>query len=361
MEEPTPNKKILEDIESDIFQQSLVIKAFFLLAVVFTLYFASVLLVPIFLAFLLYFLLIPIVKFLKRNLRIPEAFGSALVILGLLFILGYGFYYLSLQMQEWISKGPEIINTFNQRVSTLAYFLRKPIEFFSSFSQSIKNTLNLSFNPKEPTSLLGIFFSNTWSFLVEFFIMLTVLYFLMASKNFFLTKIVKILLHVKRKKEANVIVDQIEEEIWHYLFIRTMINIGVAIIVSLIFWFFNLPNPILWGILVGILEYIPFIGAAISTIIILFISVISFDNPWTMFLPTITFIIFIALEGNFLFPYLLGRTMTINQVTVVLSIFFFGWIWGFIGSFLAIPLLTTIKIFLNNINEDNFMNELLEE
>lgn len=332
-----------------------------ILATFYTLYFASSLLVPIFLAFLLYFLLIPIVIFLKNRLHIPPVIGSALLILVVLFIVGYAFYFLSLEARGWASKGPDIAKVLHERINALASFFKRPIEFLSAIFEDISNSLNLPVTPSAQASLFSVTFTNAWSFFIEFFIMLIVLYFLLASKNFFLTKIVKVLLHIRRQKEANEIIQRIESQVWHYLFIRTITNVGVAVIVTLMLWLLGLPNPLLWGIMAGILEYMPFIGAFISTVIIFLVSLITFDTTWRILLPPIAFVIFITLEGNLFVPYLLGRRFTMNKVAIVFAIFLFGMLWGVMGSFLAIPLLMIVKIILDNIDEDNFLNKLLEE
>ncbi len=351
----------LKSLQEIVFHQSSAVKLLLVLATFYTMYFTSDLLVPIFLAFLTSFLTIPIVNFLREKLHIPSAIGSALIVLLILFIVGYGFYFLSSQAQEWASSGQEIINVLNQRINALTSLFKKPMKVLATIFQDIESSLNLSVNQSISANLFNIVFTNTWTFLMEFFMTLIFLYFLMASKNFFLTRIVKIVLHTKREKEADAIVWQIESEVWLYLFVRTMTNIGVAIIVSAMLWAFNLPNPILWGVMAGILEFIPFIGALISTTVILLISVVSFENIWDILLPPLSFFVFISLEGNLFVPYMLGRSMTMNKVAVVFSIFLFGWIWGVVGSFLAVPLVMTIKIILDNINIDNFMNDFLEE
>ncbi len=355
-------RSTLKNIEFILFDQSIVTRSLFVLAIFYTLYFAANLLVPICLAFLLYFLLYPIVNFMQKKAFIPRSLGSAIVILILLFCIAFAFYFLSAEAQGWIDMGPAVFVSINQKIMTLTSYLREPLQFISSISESISQSLNISGSKAAaPTNFFGLIFSNTYQFLVEFFMLLIVLYFLLAAKNFFLTKIVKVLLHLKRKKEANIVVQQIEEQVWKYLFVRTVANIGVAIFVSLMLWAFQLPSPILWGVMAGILEFIPFVGAVISTFVILLVCLLSFDSGLHILLPPICFAVFVSLQGNLYVPYLLGKSMTINQIAIVFSIFLFGSLWGVMGSFLAIPLLMTIKIIMDNVNEDNFLKELLSE
>jgi predicted PurR-regulated permease PerM len=351
---------ILKKINSTLFDHFIVTRSFFVLALIYTLFFAREVVVPIFLAFLLYFLLFPIVNFLKNKLHIPRSLGSALILIILLIILGYAFYFLYSLSKDWVNNAPHILGVVNQKLEALTSWLKKPFELLSAVSHRIESSLNLS-GMNIGTSWFSIIFSNTWEFFIEFFMTLIILYFLLASKTFFLTKIIKLLLKLKQDKEAQAVVRQIEKQVWNYLFYRTMINIGVAIVVSLMLWAFQLPDPLLWGIIAGILEFIPYIGALISLILIFFVSLISFNSLWHILLPSVSFLVFISLEGNFLVPYVLGRSMIINKVAVVFSIFFLGWIWGVIGSFLAVPLLITIKIIFDNLNADSFVNKLLEE
>lgn len=332
--------------------QSVALDGLFLIAIFFVLYFARELFLPIFFAFIFYFLLYPIVAFLKRTCYIPKFLGAVIIILVLLFILSYGIYYLSREAKEWIDNAPHLEQILNQRLAKVSDFIKRPFPILGEI-------LHGSTGPNVQPGWINTIFSNTWNLLIEFFAMLILLYFLLASENFFLKKIISALVTSHKKREANAVVMQIEQEVWKYLFTRTLINIGVAIFVSLMLWAYRIPNPILWGVMAGILEFIPFIGGCISLIVITIVCIVSFDNIWHIILPPISFFVFISLEGNLLVPYVLGRSFVLNQVAVILAIFLMGWMWGAMGTFLAIPLLMTMKIIYDNINKNNLLNELI--
>lgn len=354
------NMSILKTIDSTLDEQAISIKGLFILALFYTLYFARELILPILFSLVFYFLLYPSVSYLKNKLRIPRFIGALIVLLTLLGIIGFGFYYLSIQAKEWIKSVPDLITSLNKKLDSFEFFFRNPLKIFSYLSDFLENTLHLSTNFSVEQSWTGIVFTSTWQFLIACAISLTLLYFLLASENIFLSKVIKVFSGVRQKK-ADTIVQQMEDEIWKYLFTRTMMNVGVAVTISLLLYLFGVPYPILWGVMAGVLEFIPFIGAMISLIVITIVSIVSFENVWHILSVPFLFFLIISIEGNFLVPYIMGQSLILSQVSIVLGVFIFGWIWGVWGAFLAIPLMMIIKIISQHLSKEDSTTELLEE
>lgn len=342
-------------------KESTASRGIFVLALILFLYYASSLLVPLFLAFLFYFLFNPFVRFLRYQFYIPLYVGSAIAILILLIIVGIGFFYLSLEIKSFINNEQMIISGLTRKIELFSNFLKRPIEIFTDLKERIKYLLNLSIQPNVTPNIFGSLFSNTYEILLELGMWIILLYFLLASGDIFLNKIIKSLLATTRKSDAIKIARLIEVEVWRYLFLRTVINLGFGVVVSLFLYLFGFPNPLFWGLLAGILEFIPFIGAGISLVLILIVSILSFENIWYILSVPFIFFVLVSIEGNFIAPYVMGRSLVLNKVALVLGIFFFGWTWGVLGTFLAVPLMMTFKIILENVDQNHFLNEILSE
>ncbi len=121
----------------------------------------------------------------------------------------------------------------------------------------------------------------------------------------------------------------------------------------------GMPNPLLWGAMVAFLNYIPFIGHTVSTIVIAVVALLSFDELAKALIPPGIFIVLAALEGNLVTPMILARRLTLNPVAVVAALLIWGWLWGIVGLLLAVPLLVVIKIACDKIEPLNPIGEFL--
>ena len=356
----------INNIQSSLGIQSTATMGLFIITLFYSLYFTRELLLPIILAVLLYFLLHPFVQAVKK-LHIPSQIGATLVLLTFMVIISLGFYSLSHQADAWMDKAPEIFNTADHKMENLLAFMKKPIDIASKMKEQITSLMNFSGSEDiqsvkiTQSYYLGFIFSNTWKFFIGFGMSVILLYFLLASESYYLDKVISSLSGIKQQKAATLIVKETQEKIWNYLFARTMINVGVAIVVSIVMYLIGMPNPILWGAIAGIFEFIPFLGALISLTIVTVVSIVSFGSLFHIIAAPFSLFAILTIEGNFIAPYIFGRSLTLNTIAVILSIFFFGWIWGILGTLLAIPMIMTIKIFMDNIRPSSFVSRVLSD
>jgi predicted PurR-regulated permease PerM len=180
-------------------------------------------------------------------------------------------------------------------------------------------------------------------------LLLILLYFLLAYDGVFLMKLIKLLPTLSDKKRAVSIANDIEAHVSRYLATVTIINICLGIAVGTIVGLLGLRNPILWGVMVAVLNFIPYLGALTGIICMTLGAVLSFDSfTYALIFPA-SYLILATLEGNFITPMVMGRSLTLNPVMVLLSLTFWGWMWGIAGIILAVPILAAFKIFCGHI------------
>jgi len=197
-------------------------------------------------------------------------------------------------------------------------------------------------------ALAESFLTQTPEFIASAVVMLILLYFLLAYDGVFLTKIVKAIPRLADKKRAVSMVREIEMQISRYLLTITLINIGLGISVGITVHFLGLRNPLMWGVLVALLNFIPYLGALAGIIFMTLGAVLSFDSlGYAMIFPA-SYLIIATLEGNFITPMVLGRSLTLNPVVILIALAFWGWMWGISGMILAVPILATFKIFCDH-------------
>lgn len=342
-------RKLGEALRDRIEIRSIAITGLFVLAVFYTLYFAKGFLLPIVLAVLLDFLLSPLIRTLKR-IRIPEPLGAALVILLLLGAVGAGAYGLAEPARVWMAKAPQSIAKVQARLRDL----RKPVEQVTRTAEQVEAATSVSKGGPPEVVLRGPrlserLFGTTQSLLTGAMETVILLYFLLAAGDLFLQKLIKVLPQFRDKKTAVSIARETEASISTYLFTVAMVNVGLGIAVTLVMLLIGMPNAILWGVLAGLAEFIPYVGATAMLAILSLAGLVTFPTVGHALLVPGAYLAVNLLQSNFVSPMVLGRRLTLNPVAILIGLVFWWWIWGVGGAFIAVPLLATFKIFCDHI------------
>ena len=178
---------------------------------------------------------------------------------------------------------------------------------------------------------------------------LLLLYFLLASGDLFVDKLLGVLPRREDRGCAIDIVSGIEQQLSLYLFQTIVIQSALGLCLWLALWTLGMPNPGLWAIAAAVLQIIPYIGGLVVLLLIAIVAAVSFDQSWAMAGPVLAYLLLTTLKG-FLAPVFLGRQLVLNPVAVVVSLVFFGWMWGLMGTLLAVPLLASFKILCDHID-----------
>ena len=339
---------------SDLLQGPFDIKSFaltglFVLAVFYTMYFMRAMVLPLVLAILLSYLLAPLVRLLVR-IRVKAPFGAAVVLFSLLGLVIYATSRLAEPATGWLEKAPYSLQQLKQKLLPL----KKPIEKVARAGDEIEKLTSPDEAPAKTvvvkrSALTEAFLTQTPEFIASSVVMFILLYFLLAYDGVFLAKITKSIPRLTDKKRAVSIVREIEMQISRYLLTITVINIGLGTAVGLTVYFLGLPNPIMWSVLVVVLNFVPYLGATTGIVCMTLGAVLSFDSlGYAMVFPA-SYLLLAALEGNFITPMVLGRSLTLNPVVILIALTFWGWMWGIFGMILAVPILATFKIFCDHI------------
>lgn len=106
----------------------------------------------------------------------------------------------------------------------------------------------------------------------------------------------------------------------------------------------DMPNPVLWGVMAGLLNFVPYLGAIVGTGVVALVAVLTFDDVGRVLIPPVSYLALTSLEGQFITPTILGRRLRLNPVVIFVWLVFWGWIWGVPGALVAVPMLAAFKI-----------------
>jgi len=355
-------RKLAAFLQGPLDVRSLSLSVLMIIALGATLFVARAVLMPIVLALLLSFLLAPAVQGLTQ-LRLPEPLGAAMVLLAILGVVGLGTYGLWEPATQWIQQLPKSVRQIEakmrpvqQSVEELSETTKKVEEMTQVGSGTAPTTVEV--NVQRP-NLTGTVINQTLSLLATVGAVTILLYFLLASGDLFLLKLVRILPRLEDKKIAVAIVREVRHDISRYLLTITLINAGLGLAVGITMSWLGMPNPVLWGVMTGCFNFIPYLGAVSSAIILTLVALLTFDGLDRALLVPSMFMGLTTLEGFFVTPMIVGHRLTLNPVAIFIWLTFWGWLWGVPGMLLAVPLLATLKIVCDHIQPLNSVGEFL--
>jgi len=330
------------------------------------LYFARPVILPVFLACVAAMTLKPLVRWLSYC-HIRPALAAAVVLSVLMTAAGVGFFHLGRPAMAWVNDAPEHMTRLRQRVQKI--FPRA-----ARISQAATAVNNLGATDEEkkeeqekaPTVEVkdnrgtGSFMNWTGTFLAGVGETLVLLYLLLASGDLFLQKLVHVIPTLRDKKRAVEISHEMQQNISNYLFSVSLINIGLGSVVSAGLYFMGVPDAAMWGILVAVLNFVPYFGPVAGVILLASVGLLTFDTSlWQALLPPAWYLLLHLLEANFITPVLLGRRFTLNPVVIFVSLIFWTWLWGVPGSLLSVPILVSIKVVCDRVPAMSHVSELL--
>jgi predicted PurR-regulated permease PerM len=335
----------------------------FLFAFLAVLYVAAEIILPVVLAIILKLLLQPLVRLLER-IHVPRGIAAAFSVLLVLAVLAGTFSALAGPAASWAGKLPEAIPKLRESLS----FLNRPFDAVQSMMHQLDSLGGFGGDsggqaqaPQiHSSSMIGVLFSGTASATAGLFTTLLVLFYLLVSGETFMRRFVEILPRFRDKRQAVEISLHVERDISAYLLTVSLINGLVGVATGCVMWLCGVTNPVLWGVLAFMLNFVPILGPMIGIVLFLMASVLSLGVTWWALLPVGLYFAVHVLEGEMATPMLLARRFTINPVAVILALIFWYWMWGVTGAILAVPMLAITKIICDELRPLKALGHFLE-
>ena len=331
----------------------------FVLAFTAALRVGSSLVLPIVWDALLALLLAPAVNWLSRR-RCPPAIAAGLVMLLLIGTVGTSVYLLSGPATSWIGRAPETLQQAERKLRRVT----RGLEQLQETAEAVEGVAQGG-QPRRraaETAPAGGLFAKLSGTTVAFAGSLATVtfltYFLLAMGHRFREKLDDILPSGHRE-EVSAAIGEMQEQMSHYLALSTAINIGVGVVTWGLMTLLGMPNPALWGMLAGVLNFIPYLGALITLAVILLAGLVSLDTTGQAFLAAGAFFVVNLIEANIVAPLLMGRRVPLNPVAIFGGLLFWGWLWGITGAILAVPLMACMKVMADRIEPLKPLGEML--
>jgi predicted PurR-regulated permease PerM len=315
-----------------------------LLAIATTLVLARSLFIPLVLAGFIALGLNPIVAGLHR-IYVPRPVGSLLVMVALAAALTGSVIGLSAPATAWLKDAPIAMRDVGYKVKRLT----RPITRVShAASQSLAGIGVVSQPTNHPPPPGGFsvdkLVQSAPSIAVAVLTVALLVFFFLSYGRNVAAHLVTAMPGFSYRRVALGLIRGIQEEFSRYLLTVTLINIALGLITAAILWALDMPDPLLWGGLVTLLNYMPYVGAVTNTLLLLTVGLLNFNDPLHALAPAACFAVLAALEGNVITPMIMGRRMRLSPLAILVWLLIWGWMWGIPGALLAVPMLTCLKL-----------------
>lgn len=293
-------------------------------------------LLPLTLSIILALILRPLHLALQR-LHIHQVL-SALLILGMLLgLTGGAISWLAPPAMRWLEGMPDNLLLVQDKIKEMMEPLAKLMRVAEVVDQAAvteNNALEVQLKEAWLSELAMKGVKNFIAYAALTFILL----FLVLGYGDLLVK------RAVQRHSAAGFIGNASSKISRYLATITIINTVLGAAIGTAMYILRMPNAALWGVMGGLLNFVPYIGAVMGTIVVSLVAILSFDSLTHIMLVPISYYILTATEGSIITPIILGKRFRINPLVLVVWLMIWGWFWGIVGALIAVPVLIVIKI-----------------
>jgi predicted PurR-regulated permease PerM len=316
----------------------------FVLAMLYSVHVARPVLLPVVLAALLAILLVPVAAAFGR-IGLPRVAGAGITVVLLIAIIAWGAFTLAGPASDWLADAPELLREVQVEIESLRGRVRQVSEAAEEVGEITRGGAaeapRVSVEGDAPAEILVRGATGITTTIV---LTLALVFFLLASGRLFLLKLMRVLPGYRARKRALVSATAIRRNLSTHLLTVTAINTVLGIAVGIALGIVGVPNPVLWGVMAGVLNFVPYLGAMFGIAVVGAVAITTMDSIGVALLAPLVYLVLTGLEGIIITPAILGARLRLNPLAILLGVMLWGWLWGMPGALLAVPILTTLKV-----------------
>lgn len=318
----------------------------FVIAMLWCAYVAQPVIVPVLLAWTMATIVLPLVKWMEER-GLPRGLAVLAVTLMLLAVIVSLLVLLSTPIAYWLGRASEVGALLRQKLQSMSQPLALLEELRRAISVIGASEPTLKVEQQSATVVTTIFSVLTPA-VSQFILFVGALLFYLVYQQRLRNAAVYFLRNRSARLAALRTLSAIDESMTTYFGTFTIVNLCLGMVTIALTWAVGLPNPLLWGVLAGLLNYIPYIGPAIVVCTLGIVGLLHYPSVGEAAVAPLAYLPIVAAEGQFLTPALMGRRLELNPFAVFLAIAFCTWMWGPVGAFLAVPLQMALTVALGH-------------
>jgi predicted PurR-regulated permease PerM len=320
----------------------------FVIALLWATYVARPVIVPVLLAWVIATIVLPIVTWLYTH-KIPRVVAVLAVTLALLVLMVSLLLLLSTPVTFWLGRATELSVLVKQKLQTM----NQPLAMLDEARKALNAIAAGGTQPamkveQESATLVTTVFAVLTPAVTQFVLFIGALIFYLIYQTQFRNTVVLLFPDRDVRLTTLHILSDVDENMTKYFGTFTVVNLCLGAATVLLTWTVGLPNPLLWGVLAALLNYIPYIGPSIVVVTLGVVGLLTYPTLGEALIAPLIFLGIVTIEGQFLTPAFMGRRLELNPFAVFLAVAFCTWLLGPIGAFLAVPLLMAAAVTLGH-------------
>ncbi|MFC3713936.1 AI-2E family transporter [Sphingoaurantiacus capsulatus] len=333
------------------------------LALPFALRAGAIFFMPVMVAIVITLMLAPAQDWMERH-KLPPGLSALIVLMAFLFVANVTLVAIVLPATQWVQLLPSRLPQVRENLAPI-------LEAFASLErlmEQISGVLTSKAAPHQaevvvntPNSAFELLTGSAPAALVQLMFAILLVYFLLAAYTRMRERTIRNRSSLSGSLRVARLIRDIVQNTASYLLTITMINVSMGAVVAFAMWMLGMPTPLMWGGFAALLNFVPYLGPVIASGLIAFGGLLAFNDPWTALMPAAVFILIHTLEANVVTPSLVGKRLEINPLAILISLSFWGWVWGTVGALIAVPLLIMFKVILDRVGSPDILGFLFDE
>jgi len=343
---------------------ALIVGAAFLLALPFALRAGAEFFLPVTAALVIAIALVPVLEWLERR-RVPSSLAAFVCVVLFLTIANIAVAAIVFPATQWVRMLPERIGRIRTSLgplidaySNLQHFID---DLVHEFGRAGPGVVAQTVTVDTPNSLLQIIATSAPFAAVQMFFAVLVIFFFLAGWTRMRKRTIVGRSSFDGAMTTARVIQQVVDSTSAYLGTITIVNLGMGTVVAGVLYLLGMPTPLMWGGIVALLNYIPYLGPIASAVLLALGGLMTFTDPWFALLPAVSFVAVHLVEANIVTPTVVGRRLTINPLMILLALSFWAWVWGTTGALLAVPLLIILRTIFDAAGKPDIAGFLFEE
>ncbi len=307
--------------------------------------------------------LVPMLEWLERR-GLPSGLSAISCVIVFLVAANVAVASILVPATAWFALLPDRIGQVRSNLAPL-------IQIYASIERFVDDTARMlarapgkaatTVAVETPNSLLDLVATSAPHALVQAFFSILMIYFFLAGWTRMRRRTIQSRSSFSSAMTTARVIQEMVDATSAYLGTITLINLALGMTVAVAMWAVGMPTPLMWGGLVALLNYVPYLGPIAGVLLLALGGLMTFADIWYAFLPPAIFIGIHLIEANVVTPTVVGRRLTINPLLILVALSYWGWVWGTTGALLAVPLLIILKTVLDAAGKPDIAGFLFED
>ncbi len=289
--------------------------------------------------------LVPFLEWMERR-RVPSSLAALTALIAFLVVANTALVLIVVPAADWFRLLPERLPQIQNNLAPL-------IDFYSQLQRFVDETVQmLATGPvaaaqtaavDAPRSLLQFAATSAPAAIIQMVFALLIIYFFLAGWTRLRRRTINSRGSFDGAMAVARVIQNVVDATSAYVLTIATINLCLGLAVALALWLIGMPSPLMWGGIVALLNFVPYFGPMLAAALLALGGLMVFDDVWKALLPAALQVGFHLVEANVITPTILGRRLTMNPLLILVSLTFWGWVWGTPGALLGVPLLIIIQ------------------